>query len=138
MKKFVNYIVRLILIGEIFKGEKSQSVYLLPFATLITITSSIIGSLLFLLTRVMHLHVADVRSNFLPIGLFLIFAIPISIVLYYRRTINLDEIREKVNDINIGELKKERIKGIVVVLLCFFSQLIALAIMSILIKFNIL
>lgn len=138
MKRFITYIMRVVLIGEIFKGEKNKDGYLVPFVLLMGFTSAILGSINFYAVRLFHVDPAFLRKNVLPFSLFFIFAIPICSVLYYRKKINLDEIREDVSKLDIKELKRERLKGVVISLLCGFSILIAIAIMLITEKLGII
>ncbi len=138
MKRFITYLMRLVLIGEIFKWEKSKDGYLLPIILLFVLTSAILGSINFYAVRLMHVDPAFLRKNIAPFGIFFIFTFPISSVLFYRRKINLDEIREEVGKLDMKELKRERFKGIVISLLCGFSILIAIAIMLITEKLGII
>lgn len=130
--------MRVVLIGEIFKGTKNKDGYLLPIILIFLLTSAILGSINFYAVRLMHVDPAFLRKNIVPFGLFLMLAIPICSVLFYRRKINLDEIREEVSKLDIKELKRERFKGVVISLLCGFSLLIAIAIMLITEKLGII
>ncbi|MDO9255185.1 MAG: hypothetical protein Q7U54_06705 [Bacteroidales bacterium] len=138
MKRFITYLMRVVLIGEISKGTKNKDGYLLPIILLFLLTSAILGSINFYAVRLMHVDPAFLRKNVVPFGLFFMFAIPICSVLFYRRKINLDEIREEVSKLDFKELKRERFKGVIISLLCGFSLLIAVAIMLITEKLGII
>lgn len=139
MKRFIIYTVKIMLIAEkLKKRDYSKELYLLTFFILMMINGAIIGSLIFLAVRLNFIESVYARNEIAPIGIFFIFAIPISIIFIYRRKIDIELVRGKVNELDDVKLKKEMTLGIILVMLSSCSILIALSILSILIKFNVI
>lgn len=139
MKRFIIYTVKIMLIAEkLKKRDYSKELYLLTFFMLMMINGAFIGSFVFLAVRLNFIESVYARNVIAPIGIFFIFAIPITIIFIYRRKIDVNLVREKVNELDDVKLKKEMTLGIILIMLSSCSILIALSILSILIKFNVI
>ncbi len=139
MKKFIIYFVKLMFFAErTTKRVYRHELYLLAFMVLLFITSGIMATAMFLAVRLTPIEPVYARNNLANPGVFLLFAIPISINLFYRKRIDVDLIREQVNDCDEIQLKKERNKGVLMVILSSSLPLIILALFSLLIKFNVI
>ena len=139
MKNFIIYSIKIMLVAERLKKRNySKELYFLTYFMLFMIIGAIMGTFMFLAVRLKYIDPAYARSEIAPFGIFFITAIPISIILFYRKKIKIDLIREQINQLDIRELKKEMTKGIILVMLSSCSILIAVALLSLLIKFNVI
>lgn len=125
------------LVAEKLTGRNySRELYLLTFYMLFMILSSIIGSVIFILVRTDYVSSSYARSAIVPYCIFIVFLVPILTIIYYRKRIDLDELRHQVSCLSTGDLKKERRNGIISVMFCSCLILIALSFLTLLIKLN--
>jgi hypothetical protein len=139
MKKFITYFVRFVIISErITKKDNSKELYMVSFMVLFIINSAILGTLMFLSVRLIPLEPSYARENLVTPTISFLFIFPVLLLLFYRKRIDVDQIREQVNNYDEKQLKKEKTKGIILTMLCSSSILIALSVLYLLIKFNII
>lgn len=136
MNDFFTLLIRYKFITE--KSIKGISVYFLPFALINILVSTIMGDLIFLAVRLLHLRVAFVQKNFLPVGIFLMFAIPIILTYIYAKNNVVELLRKQDSDIDIHHIKKLKTKATIVTFFIAFSPIISLSILSVLFKLNII
>ena len=124
------------LVAEKLTGRNySRELYLLTCYMLFMILSSIIGSVIFILVRTDYVSSSYARRA-IPYCIFIVFLVPILTIIYYRKRIDLDELRHQVSCLSTGDLKKERRNGIISVMFCSCLILIALSFLTLLIKLN--
>ena len=140
LKNFITYFVRLTLIAEKRRNRRFASIeyYMMPFLALLIINSAILGSLMLLAVRLTPLQPSYARENLVNPTIVFLFALPILLIYYYRKGIDLDMLREEIDSYDDKQLKRKQTIGIILFMLCSSSILIALSILSLLIKFNII
>lgn len=136
MKNFITTLVCWKLLTE--KDVRGIRLFLLPFLAIQILTAAIFGDLIFLAIRLQHLQVTFIRKFFLPPSLFLIFAIPIGLIYFYRKKVDIDILRQKLSILEAKDKKALKIRAFAISFLFAFSPLLSLTIFSILTKMNIL
>lgn len=140
MKKFIAYFVRLTIIAEkkAKRNYNNSELYILSFMALLIINSAILGSLMLLAVRLIPLEPDYARENLVTPAIAFLFVFPAFLILFYRKRIDIDLLREEVNNFNDQQLKRKQTIGIFLFMLCSSSILIVLSVLSILIKFDII
>lgn len=136
MERFITLLICWKFITD--KNIAGKLVYSLPFLAIYLVLSTIMGDMLFLAVRLLHLRVYFVQRNILPIGIFLLITIPTLLIYIYDKNNDIDKLRLKTNRLNIISVKKLKTKAIIAIVIIAPLPLISLSIFSILIKLNII
>ena len=136
MKKIITLFICWKLITE--KADYGKFVYQVPFMAILIFTSVIIGDLIFLAVRLMHLRIAFVQKNILPVALLLLFAIPTVLIYIYDKNNDIDMLRKQISTIDTREIQRIKTKAIIAGTIIAFLPLISLSIFSLLIKLNVI
>lgn len=95
-------------------------------------------SIIFLTVRLGYFTPVFARAKIAPFAITVMLLTPIIVIMYFRRKVNVDQIRVSITRMDIAELKRERTKGVVFVMLSSCSILIALIILYALTVLNII
>ncbi|MFP4557389.1 MAG: hypothetical protein ACLFNU_11010 [Bacteroidales bacterium] len=139
MRKLVAYTVRIMLVAErLTKRDYGKELFLLTFYVLSMYISAIFGSIIFLTVRLGYFDPIYARTKIAPFAISIMLLTPIIVILYFRRKVNVEQIRERTNRMDFAELKRERTKGVVFVMISSSSILIALTILYTLTVLNLI
>ena len=136
LKKLITLFICWKLITD--KEINGKIIYALPYLAILIFVSAIIYDLIFLAVRLMHLHVAFVQKNILPVAILLLFAIPTILIYIYDKNNNISMLRKQISTLDTREIQKLKTKAIIAVTLIVFFPLISLSILSLLIKLNVI
>ncbi|MFO8023180.1 MAG: hypothetical protein R6U65_11980 [Perlabentimonas sp.] len=139
MRKLVVYTVKIMLVAErLTKRDYSKELFLLTFYVLSMYLSAIFGSIIFLTVRLGYFTPVFARAKIAPFAISVMLLTPIIVILYFRRRVNVEQIKETTSRMNLAELKRERTNGVVFVMLSSCSILIALTILYTLTVLNLI